>query len=400
MSVDIKNYGDADKKLIKKLTAAGKFDASLDQKLNIEKVNVEVMVRWVNERLTELLGFEDDVVVNLVENMLTQTQDAFSGQVKRVDPKQLQIQLTGFLDRQAAPFVAELWKLLLDAQDAPHGIPRAFVERKKAELLKRQATRDGDKAAIRKAGGRDAGGGREDAQRRLVRAAAGEGRRRSRDRRSRSRDRRSRSRDRGGERRRDRSRDRRSRSRDDRRRSRSDSADRRRERRRDRAPGFGAAAPAAPPGRPPLPAPWAWRESRSERGSWYCVDEATGERRWDAPGAEAKVVVRHVLVKHAGSKRPSSHRTATIALSKADAATELEALRATVAAAEDRAGALAAAARDRSDCPSSAKDGQLKPFARGELDKSFEAAAFALEPGALSGVVDTPSGLHLILRLS
>ena len=46
------------------------------------------------------------------------------------------------------------------------------------------------------------------------------------------------------------------------------------------------------------------------------------------------------------------------------------------------------------------KDGQLKPFARGELDKSFEAAAFALEPGALSGVVDTPSGLHLILRLS
>ena len=118
MSVDIKNYGDADKKLIKKLTAAGKFDASLDQKLNIEKVNVEVMVRWVNERLTELLGFEDDVVVNLVENMLTQTQDAFSGQVKRVDPKQLQIQLTGFLDRQAAPFVAELWKLLLDAQDA------------------------------------------------------------------------------------------------------------------------------------------------------------------------------------------------------------------------------------------------------------------------------------------
>ncbi|KAH8057738.1 hypothetical protein JL721_9664 [Aureococcus anophagefferens] len=288
MSVDIKNYGDADKKLIKKLTAAGKFDASLDQKLNIEKVNVEVMVRWVNERLTELLGFEDDVVVNLVENMLTQTQDAFSGQVKRVDPKQLQIQLTGFLDRQAAPFVAELWKLLLDAQDAPHGIPRAFVERKKAELLKRQATRDGDKAAIRKAGGRDAGGGRGDAQQRLVRAAAGE----------------------------------------------------------------------APP-----------------------------------------VVVRHVLVKHAGSKRPSSHRTATIALSKADAAAELEALRAAVAAAEDRAGALAAAARDRSDCPSSAKDGQLKPFARGELDKS-EAAAFALEPGALSGVVDTPSGLHLILRLS
>ena len=235
MSVDIKNYGDADKKLIKKLTAAGKFDASLDRKLNIEKVNVEVMVRWVNERLTELLGFEDDVVVNLVENMLTQTQDAFSGQVKRVDPKQLQIQLTGFLDRQAAPFVAELWKLLLDAQDSPHGIPRAFVERKKQELVARREAggdrdhggfskredRGDDRRARSRSRSRDRGG-READQRRVVRAASNRGRSRSRS----------------------------------------------RERRKKRS-GF-SSAPAAPappkdeppPGKPSLPAPWRWKESR------------------------------------------------------------------------------------------------------------------------------------------
>ena len=45
------------------------------------------------------------------------------------------MQLTGFLDRRAQPFVAELWQLLLDAQTAPHGIPRAFVEKKKEELV-------------------------------------------------------------------------------------------------------------------------------------------------------------------------------------------------------------------------------------------------------------------------
>ena len=119
MSVDIKEFGDADKKLRQKLAARGAFDASFATPLRVEKVNLDVMQRWIDARLRELLGFEDDVVVELVMNMLRQTTDAFSGQSKRVDPQQLQVQLTGFLDRRAAPFVAELWKLLLDAQDSP-----------------------------------------------------------------------------------------------------------------------------------------------------------------------------------------------------------------------------------------------------------------------------------------
>jgi len=122
--------GDADKRLRKKLEKSGKFDESFKTPVRIEKINVEVMGRWVAERLAELLGFEDDVLSELVMNMLAQTRDAKTGQDKRVDPQQLQVQLTGFLNKQAQPFVAEPWKLLLDAQDAPHGIPRAFVERK------------------------------------------------------------------------------------------------------------------------------------------------------------------------------------------------------------------------------------------------------------------------------
>ena len=130
--------GDADKRLRKKLEKSGKFDESFKTPVRIEKINVEVMSRWVSERLAELLGFEDDVLSELVMNMLAQTRDAKTGQDKRVDPQQLQVQLTGFLNKQAQPFVAELWKLLLDAQDAPHGIPRAFVERKKQELVARR----------------------------------------------------------------------------------------------------------------------------------------------------------------------------------------------------------------------------------------------------------------------
>jgi NIMA-interacting peptidyl-prolyl cis-trans isomerase 1 len=37
-------------------------------------------------------------------------------------------------------------------------------------------------------------------------------------------------------------------------------------------------------------------------------------------------------------------------------------------------------------------------FGRGDMQKEFEVAAFALEKGGLSGIVDTASGLHLIQR--
>ena len=61
--------GDADKRLRKKLEQSGKFDESFKTPVRIEKINVEVMGRWVSERLAELLGFEDDVLSELVMNM-------------------------------------------------------------------------------------------------------------------------------------------------------------------------------------------------------------------------------------------------------------------------------------------------------------------------------------------
>ena len=61
--------GDADKRLRKKLEKSGKFDESFKTPVRIEKINVEVMGRWVAERLAELLGFEDDVLSELVMNM-------------------------------------------------------------------------------------------------------------------------------------------------------------------------------------------------------------------------------------------------------------------------------------------------------------------------------------------
>ena len=62
--------------------------------------------------------------------------------------------------------------------------------------------------------------------------------------------------------------------------------------------------------------------------------------------------------------------------------------------------AFSRVAEGRSDCSSGkpGRGGDLGFFERGKMQPPFEAAAFALAVGELSGVVDSPSGLHIILR--
>lgn len=60
--------------------------------------------------------------------------------------------------------------------------------------------------------------------------------------------------------------------------------------------------------------------------------------------------------------------------------------------------ALGDLAVTESDCSSARKRGDLGYFGRGDMQKEFEEAAFALQPGEISGIVDTASGLHLIQR--
>lgn len=55
-------------------------------------------------------------------------------------------------------------------------------------------------------------------------------------------------------------------------------------------------------------------------------------------------------------------------------------------------------AKKYSDCSSAKRGGDLGPFARGQMQKPFEDASFALAVGELSDIVDTDSGVHLILR--
>jgi len=59
-----------------------------------------------------------------------------------------------------------------------------------------------------------------------------------------------------------------------------------------------------------------------------------------------------------------------------------------------------AIATEYSDCSSFANGGSLGEFGSGMMQKPFEEASFALDVGEVSDIVDTDSGVHLVLRLA
>ena len=101
-----------------------------------------------------------------------------------------------------------------------------------------------------------------------------------------------------------------------------------------------------------------------------------------------QVSASHILLSFDGSQNASSSR------SREDALEEIGGLKAKI----DDGAEFSELAKEHSDCPSSSEGGSLGDFGRGMMVPEFEQAAFGMDVGEVSDVVETAFGYHLIHR--
>ena len=101
-----------------------------------------------------------------------------------------------------------------------------------------------------------------------------------------------------------------------------------------------------------------------------------------------QIQASHILVSYVDAQNSSS------LLTKEKALVHIQGLKSQVLSGT----AFSEIATKFSDCPSAEKGGDLGMFNRGAMVKAFDTAAFSLEVGEVSDVVETEFGYHLIQR--
>lgn len=110
-----------------------------------------------------------------------------------------------------------------------------------------------------------------------------------------------------------------------------------------------------------------------------------------APQAAAeRMAARHILVAYQGALGAQP----TVRRSRQEAELRAQELLARLRAGED----FGHVAREASDDASGIRGGELGAFSPGQMVPAFETATAALQPGELSGLVESPFGYHIIQR--
>ena len=84
---------------------------------------------WVQKKLVELVGADDDVLEEMVMGFLAGPD---------TDPRMMQVQLAGFLEKDARKFMRELWKMLAVAVKENDGAPPVDPEEQRRQQEQQQ----------------------------------------------------------------------------------------------------------------------------------------------------------------------------------------------------------------------------------------------------------------------
>ncbi|KAJ2880496.1 Serine/arginine repetitive matrix protein 1 [Coemansia aciculifera] len=132
-------FGDATQKLISQTT----FSSVLKKRVDMSKVNMEVIKPWISRKINELLGIEDEVLFEYIVNLLQESNTP--------DGKAMQVNLTGFLESKTVEFMQSLWTLLLEAQKGLGGVPESLIRGKVEEVRQQRVEQERIRDRIRTA---------------------------------------------------------------------------------------------------------------------------------------------------------------------------------------------------------------------------------------------------------
>ncbi|KAL6993449.1 Peptidyl-prolyl cis-trans isomerase NIMA-interacting protein 1 [Sarracenia purpurea var. burkii] len=140
-------------------------------------------------------------------------------------------------------------------------------------------------------------------------------------------------------------------------------------------------------------------DRKRKKSSTISLADRTEKNKKKTKMSSDKVRASHILIKHEGSRRKASWKDpegrVILNTTREAAVSQLKALREDIASGKAKFEDVAAR---YSDCSSAKRGGDLGSFGRGQMQKPFEEAAYALQVGEMSDIVDTDSGVHIIKR--